>query len=123
MILEIPRENIDKLLDNIKWESSDSIKNKVIRAWEVQKKRFAGTAITSNSDMSSKDIDTYIKLSWEVKSFLSDAAEKLVLSPRVVHRIIKLGRTIADMEGVDELSIKYLAEAMQYRSKTMFIEG
>lgn len=62
----------------------------MIRAWTVQKKRFAGTDINSNSDMSSKDIDKYIKLSSEVKSFLTNAAEKLVLSPRVVHRIIKL---------------------------------
>ena len=122
MILEIPRENIDRLLDTIKWESSESIKQKVIRAWETQKKRFVGTNITSNSDMSSKDIDKYINLSKEAKDFLSNASEKLVLSPRVVHRIIKLGRTIADMDGSEALDVKYLAEAMQYRSKTMFIE-
>jgi magnesium chelatase family protein len=51
MILEIPRENIDKLLDNIKGESSQSIRNKIITAWQAQKKRFIGTRITSNSDM------------------------------------------------------------------------
>ena len=122
MILEIPRENIDRLLDTIKWESSKSIREKVIRAWTVQKKRFAGTTITSNSDMSSKDIDHYIDLSKEAKDFLTNAAEKLVLSPRVVHRIIKLWRTIADMDGNEKLDVKYLAEAMQYRSKTMFVE-
>jgi magnesium chelatase family protein len=73
--------------------------------------------------MSSKDIDEYISLSKEAKDFLTNAAEKLILSPRVVHRIIKLGRTIADMDGNENLDLKYLAEAMQYRSKTMFIEG
>jgi magnesium chelatase family protein len=72
--------------------------------------------------MSSKDIDKYISLSKEAKDFLTTAAEKLVLSPRVVHRIIKLGRTIADMDSNEDLDVKYLAEAMQYRSKTMFIE-
>lgn len=122
MILEIPRENVDKLLDNMKWESSESIRNKVIKAWEIQKNRFKGTSITSNSDMSSNDIDKYIHLSNEVKDFLANAADKLVLSPRVVHRIIKLWRTIADMEWVENLEVKYLAEAMQYRSKTMFVE-
>jgi magnesium chelatase family protein len=48
--------------------------------------------------MSSNDIDKYIPLLDEIKEFLTNAAEKLVLSPRVVHRIIKLARTIADME-------------------------
>ncbi len=123
MILEIPRENIDKLLDNIKWESSQSIRDKIIKAWHIQKQRFAGTNIVSNSDMGSNDIDKYIPLSDEIKEFLTNASEKLVLSPRVVHRIIKLARTIADMEWVENLEIKHLAEAMQYRSKSMFVDN
>ncbi|HPK27915.1 MAG TPA: YifB family Mg chelatase-like AAA ATPase [Candidatus Absconditabacterales bacterium] len=122
MILEIPRENIDKLLDNVKSESSQSIREKIIKARQIQKKRFAGTNIVSNSDMSSNDIEKYIPLSDEIKEFLTTASERLVLSPRVVHRIIKLARTIADMEGVESLEIKHLAEAMQYRSKSMFVE-
>jgi magnesium chelatase family protein len=73
--------------------------------------------------MWSKDIDKYIILSDDVKKFLTNASEKLVLSPRVVHRIIKLGRTIADMEWHDGLEVKHLAEAMQYRSKAMFVES
>lgn len=122
MILEIPRENIDKLLDNVKSESSQSIREKIIKARQIQKKRFAGTNIVSNSDMSSNDIEKYIPLSDEIKEFLTTASERLVLSPRVVHRIIKLARTIADMEWVESLEIKHLAEAMQYRSKSMFVE-
>jgi magnesium chelatase family protein len=73
--------------------------------------------------MWSKDIDQYIILSEDVKKFLTIASEKLVLSPRVIHRIIKLARTIADMEWNENLEVKHLAEAMQYRSKTMFVEG
>ena len=122
MILEIPRENIDKLLDNIKSESSESIQSKVIKAWQIQQKRFADTDISCNSDMWSRDIEKYISLSQEIKEFLSEAAEKLTLSPRVVHRIIKLARTIADMDGNENLEVKYLAEAMQYRSKSMFVD-
>lgn len=123
MIVEIPRENIDKLLENMKWESSQSIGQKIQKAWEMQKKRFSNTNIASNSDMTSKDIDKYIVLTPEIKDFLKNASEKLVLSPRVVHRIIKLARTVADMEWVENLEIKHLAEAMQYRSKTMFVES
>ena len=123
MLLEIPRENIDRLLDNIKGESSQSIRDKIINAWQAQKKRFIGTNITSNSDMWSKDIDQYIILSEDVKKFLTIASEKLVLSPRVIHRIIKLARTIADMEWNENLEVKHLAEAMQYRSKSMFVDN
>ncbi|HKL44342.1 MAG TPA: hypothetical protein VJ892_03620, partial [Candidatus Absconditabacterales bacterium] len=88
-----------------------------------QQKRFADTDISCNSDMGSRDIEKYISLSQEIKEFLSEAAEKLTLSPRVVHRIIKLARTIADMDGNENLEVKYLAEAMQYRSKSMFVDS
>ena len=98
MILEIPRENIDNLLENVKGESSESIRQKVINARNIQKERFKNTNISSNSGMTSRDIDEFINLSSNAKDFLSNAANKLTLSPRLVHRIIKLGRTIADME-------------------------
>jgi magnesium chelatase family protein len=90
MILEIPRENIDNLLENIKGESSESIREKVINARNIQKERFKNTNISSNSGMTSRDIDEFIDLSSEAKDFLSNAANKLTLSPRLVHRIIKL---------------------------------
>ena len=121
IILDIPRENIDNLLCNTKWESSEVIRSKVIKAWEIQKDRFKGTNISSNADMWSKDIDKYISLSPEAKDLLSIAAHKLTLSPRLIHRVIKLWRTIADMEWDTDLQVKYLAEAMQYRDKTMLV--
>ena len=122
MILEIPREKIDNLLENTKWESSESIKKKVMNARSIQKERFKWTNISSNANMTPKDIDKFISLNSESKDFLSTAANKLTLSPRVIHRIIKLWRTIADMEWDNTLQVKHLAEAMQYRSKTMFVE-
>jgi magnesium chelatase family protein len=57
------------------------------------------------------------------KEFLSEASRKLILSPRVVHRTIKLARTIADISGEENVSVQHLAEAMQYRSKSMFVES
>jgi magnesium chelatase family protein len=71
--------------------------------------------------MSSKHIEDFIELDSWSKDFLSQAANKLTLSPRVVHRMIKLARTIADMQWDEKITIQHLAEAMQYRSKTMFI--
>lgn len=123
MVLEIPRENIDKILDNIQGESSDSIREKVINARRIQQKRFLWLSITSNSQITSKHIDELIPLDAPSKEFLSTASKKLTLSTRVVHRTIKLARTIADIQGEELVTINHLAEALQYRSKTMFVEA
>jgi len=123
MILEIPREDIDKILTNIAEESSLSVRDKVIAARRIQQQRFAGTSITSNSQITSKEIDILIPLTEECKTFLSEASRKLTISTRVVHRTIKLARTIADIQGEADVAVKHLAEALQYRSKTMFVES
>ena len=123
MILEIPRENIDKILNNITEESSVSIRDKVINAWKTQQQRFFWLSITANSHITSKHIDELIPLTDDCKNFLAEAARKLILSTRIVHRTIKLARTIADIQGQELVTITHLAEALQYRSKTMFVEA
>lgn len=122
IILEVPRENIDTILENQIWENSEKIRQRVISAWKIQQERFKWTLMSANSHMGAKEIQNFIKLSSECKDFLSQAAEKLNLSWRVVHRTIKLARTIADMNGNEEISVQNLSEAIQYRSKSMFIE-
>ena len=72
--------------------------------------------------MTAKEVQSLIPLDEGCKDFLSQAATTLNLSGRVVHRTIKLARTIADMNNEDPIQIKHLAEAIQYRSKTMFID-
>ena len=123
MILEIPREKIDTLLDNNKTDSSAVVREKVINAWRKQQERFAGTAIVSNADIWPKDIDHYIPLDTQTKDFITKAAGKMHLSWRVIHRMMKLARTIADYEWVEHVWVSHLAEAMQYRSKTMFVDN
>lgn len=122
MILEIPREDIDKILNNITEESSSSIRDKVVKARQIQQKRFNWLSITSNAQITSKHIDDLIPLDDSCKSFLAEASRKLTLSTRVVHRTIKLARTIADIQDQEVITINHLAEALQYRSKTMFVE-
>lgn len=121
MILEIPREKIDHILDVGPGESSATLRERVMKARRRQEARFAGTDIVTNANMSSKDIDEYIVLTSGAKSFITQAANSLNLSPRVVHRSMKLARTIADMEDVDIIDTKHIAEALQYRNKNMFI--
>ena len=72
--------------------------------------------------MNSKEIQLYAKLSDEAQKLLTQAASRLILSPRVVHRIIKLARTIADLEESNIIQPNHIAESLQYRSKSMFIE-
>jgi len=121
IILEVYREDIDKILDKQKNESSKKIKEKVIKAWEIQNKRFKDENINLNSEMNSKHIDKYINMTSEAENFLKIAVKKLNISPRVVHRLLKLARTIADFEWIDIINTNQIAEALQYRSKNMFI--
>ena len=73
MILEIPRENIDSLLDRAQvTENSEAIRAKVIQAHNIQQKRFLETNITNNSQISSKDIDKYIYMESRAEEFLKN---------------------------------------------------
>jgi magnesium chelatase family protein len=109
-------------LDNNLAENSATIREKVIHARETQQERFTWTWLSANAHMWAKDIQNLIQMSGECKVFLSQAADKLNLSWRVVHRTIKLARTIADMQNRAEISVQNLAEAIQYRSRTMFVD-
>ena len=97
MILEVPRISIDTLLDIDAGESSQKMKAKVIKAWEIQQERYKGTSISTNAHLDSKHIQKFITLNDQAKKFIKDAVRKLNLSPRVVHRMYKLARSIADM--------------------------
>ena len=121
IILEVYRENIDKILEKTPNDPSKKIKEKVIKAWEIQNKRFKEESINLNSEMNAKHIDKYIKMTSEAENLIKTAVKKLNLSPRVVHRLIKLARTIADFEWINIIDTNQIAEALQYRSKNMFI--
>jgi magnesium chelatase family protein len=123
MILEIPRENIDTLLDHGTTSSSAQLREQVIQTWNVQQNRFKDSDLKVNAQISSQNIDTYIPLSSSVKEFVKQASMSLNLSPRVVHRTLKLARTIADLEQSEDVQTHHVAESLQYRNKNMFIEN
>ena len=122
MILEIPRENIDTILDENGGENSETLRKKVLFAWKFQQERFKGLSIHANAHMTAKEIQELIHLDSQCKDFLSQAANALHLSWRVVHRTIKLARTIADMNAMEDITVQHISEAIQYRSKSMFID-
>src|SRR3990167_5545532 len=100
-------------------ERSERIKARVITARENQKNRFKklGRDITTNSEMNVKDLSSMVKLSKEVREILDESAERLALSARAYHRVIKIARTIADLENSPEVEANHILEAIQYRPK------
>jgi magnesium chelatase family protein len=104
--------------DNQK-KSNPKIRERILAARIMQAERFAKLKrkIKTNSDMNSKDISNLIELSKEVKDVLDKSAIKLDLSARAYHRVIKLARTIADLEQKKEIELPHILEALQYRPK------
>lgn len=100
-------------------EKSEKIKERVLRAQKIQKERFEkfNRKIKTNSEMNVKDLSQMVKLSKEVRDLLDDSAENLGLSARAYHRVIKIARTIADLENSGEIGANHILEAIQYRPK------
>lgn len=100
-------------------EKNDKIKSRVISAREIQKNRFKKWSrdINTNSEMNVKDLSNIIKLKGEVRDLLDNSAESLGLSARAYHRVIKIARTIADLENEEEINQNHILEAIQYRPK------
>jgi magnesium chelatase family protein len=116
--VEVSKVEYEKLTDSRELhEGTLKIKPRVEKARKIQVKRFAKLKIKTNAELSSKDLVKTVLLSDKVKNLLNESAKKLDLSARSYHRIIKLARTIADLEGVEEIAENHILEALQYRPK------
>ena len=98
-------------------ESSVEIQKRVQQARDIQRRRFVGTHLHANSEMSSKDIKIYCELENEGEGILAQAVQTLHLSARAYYRILKLARTIADLADSDRILTSHLLEALSYRKK------
>ena len=98
-----------------KSESSASIAARVLKAREIQRQRFQGIGIHVNAEMNSKQLERFCPLSEECKDMLESIIDRLGLSARAYTRIIKIARTIADLQGVADILPAHLAEAASYR--------
>lgn len=110
-------ENSNNQLPNSKqMETSKEIRERVIRAREIQNKRFEDIrGMYTNSQMGNKQVKLFCPLSSEVKQFLTIAARKFDLSARAYFKVIKVARTIADLGGEEKIAVAHIAEAIQYR--------
>ena len=97
-------------------ESSEAVRERVIRARRIQSKRFRGLGIHTNSMMNSKMLREYCPLDERSRSLLERAMAQLNLSARAHDRIIKVARTIADLAGEEQISVAHISEAITYRT-------
>jgi magnesium chelatase family protein len=116
--LEVPQVEHFKLADEgPAGESSQTIGKRVLKARRIQKERFAQKNILTNSEMGVRDLKKFAPLSEHVKQILISSAKRLDLSARLFHRIIKISKTIADLEGSEDICEHHIFEALQYRPK------
>ena len=104
-----------KLMERKPGESSAEIAARVLKAREIQKKRFADDGIFCNAAMNNRMIDRYCPLDAGCCRLMERIIEKMGLSARACSRIIKLARTIADLEGAEDIRTEHISEAAGYR--------
>lgn len=114
--VEVPNVDYDDLSSTEKSETSKSVKERVNRARKVQLERYKNLNIYSNSQLDAGMLQTYCPLGEEENAILRAAFDNLGLSARAHSRILKVARTIADLEGNENIRAEHIAEAIQYRS-------
>ena len=122
--IEVPAVKYKELSSREPGESSERIRERVVGAREAQIKRFRGRkGIYANANMQSKEIREFCRLDSAGEELLKMAITKLGHSARAYDRILKVGRTIADMAGSAEIRPEHVSEAIQYRSLDRTIHG
>ena len=114
--IEVTAVKYQKLEAEDETENSNKIKERVNKARKVQQERYKENGIYSNAELRPKLLSKYCKLDKESKAIMQNAFEKLGLSARAHGRILKVARTIADLDEEENIKVKHIAEAIQYRS-------
>lgn len=114
--IEVTPVAYDQLSDKAKGESSEVIKKRVDKARAVQRERFKGTGITCNAKMTPQMTKDFCLLSDDANELLKVSFERLGMSARAYDKILRIARTIADLDSSENIEIQHIAEALQYRS-------
>ena len=116
MHIEVPSVEYEAMRRREKPESSETVRQRVNAAREIQKRRFAGTEVSCNAYMTPSMVGRYCALDEAGDRLMKGAFDRLGLTGRSHDRILRMARTIADLEGAEDISAAHLAEAIQFRS-------
>ncbi len=117
---EVPRQNFTELSSGSADATSATVRKIVMMARARQAARYAETKIITNSELPARDLDKYCATNAAAAAMIGTAVDRFRLSARSYHRILKVARTIADLDGEEIINERHLAEALQYRPK---VEG
>jgi magnesium chelatase family protein len=117
IFVDVPRVDYDKLTGDGHGETSVEVRARVSAAFALQEQRLAESRATCNADMTAKDVLEFCHLTSRGKEVLHTAMRQLHLSARAYHRVLKVSRTIADLDGADLIDTPHVAEALQYRKR------
>ncbi len=117
IFIEVPHIDYEKLADDRLGEPSAAVQSRVQTARSRQRDRFASTPLASNAEMTPAEVREFCQTEEPARELLKAAMKQLYLSARAFHRILKLARTIADLENSDIIKAHHVAEATQYRPR------
>lgn len=118
LMINVPRLTTDELIQKGESEPSAKIRERIVRARKIQAQRYKNDGILTNSELTTKLIKKYCVLSDKCTEILKFAAQKYNLSGRKYNRILKLARTIADLDNSENITELHISQALQYKSTT-----
>jgi magnesium chelatase family protein len=118
MIIDVPRLTADELLNiDEKAETSAQIRERVVKARKIQVERYKNEDILTNSELNANLIEKYCALDDNALAIMKMASVKYKLSGRKYSRVLKLARTIADLNGAENITSAHISQALQYRTE------
>ena len=114
--VEVPAVEYRELRSGIEGENSASIRKRVVAARRIQTERFGRSKVSCNGHMGTRQLKKFCELDAQAETLLEQAMHELALSARAHHKILRVSRTIADLDGVPDVSVAHVSEAIQYRN-------
>ena len=120
LCLQVLRVSSSEILNETNEESSDAVRERVLRARNIQLERYKGTNVLFNSQMGTEEIEKYCQLGINEKALMEKAITKYDMSARSFHRILRCARTIADLDSSEAINKRHLTEALFYKSDYIY---